>query len=550
MQFVIVSKEQPLDFVAVEHNGQSVQFATVDFKTANRSILFEELYGHINQFTLTLPPQVQDELFALYVSIDSTFQSVFNPTELYTELQRTVKKFYSHLKYDQFSNWVWFKSDIQYPASLLDVMPIEDINNEEKQKLTYLRKDYVELVILSLIYRYMIPVWGEFTARQRKESGSTYKESDAFGLIRDSWVATVKPLERLRIYVQCIANKHPDSDSGILNGTGTENLPDWLLALAVLRRLVCDKLSSTDQRDNIIAKIWTFLDKSTMRSLERRFDGMISDKKAPSGDDASDRTSNLEQYKIKQSFPDGDIVLLNVYTENMESMARKCDPTVDLDKVHECLRCIDELDFIVEPHHRTLAQWIIAPAIPPKAFDNLSYPSMKRVIACTQAVLWQWGMYDLATLATALPIDAELAMYGDIDKRINPTKLDQLVELYPFYYRVNKAITDTPEQIARKNNPAIVAIEGIVEELVQRQWETKAPMALQKLSSTQGRVKRFRVPANIRDLLTDLAIAVAARRRNLADNPVVLEFWIQRAREQFADLYREAAFYQANKKIP
>lgn len=552
MHFVPVNPASPLDGVVIQHGKETLQFRTQDFKTANRQATFEEVYGHLNRFTAALSKELQGTLFDIYKKIDFTYQSIFNPSSLHRDLTNLVAEFYSHLNYEQFHNWVHFKSNILYPSSLLTEMPIEDINNEEKLKLTYLKKDYMELIVLSLIFRYMLPVWGEFTATQRKESGSTYKEEDAFALIAKSWVASAAPLIRLRVYVECITSKHPDSDSALLHGTGSESLPDWLLAMAILRRLVCDKLSSDDQRDNIIAKIWTFIDGSTMSSLDRQFDGMISSKKPKEGGNEQDKTSSLEQYKIKQSFSDGKIVLLNVFAENMESMAREIEPTLDLNKLYICKEALEQFDYFTEPHHKKLVQWVTASVIQPRAFDNLNYQTLKSLVACTQAVLWDWGFYDLAVLVSAspVPLNAETTLFGDIDKNYNAKKMEELIRIFPFYIRTIKTASDTPESLARKNNPAKIAIDGIVDDIIARQWENRAPHALQELSSCNGSTKRFRVPSNLRDQLVDLVLRINHnQKQRLANRGNTIEMWRDKAHVLFKDLLKEAANYKANKSV-
>jgi hypothetical protein len=201
-----------------------------------------------------------------------------------------------------------------------------------------------------------------------------------------------------------------------------------------------------------------------------------------------------------------------VYTENIENMARYIDPTIDLAKLHQCLSAIAEQEMMgITDMHRLLCQWTCASAISARAIDNLQKASILRVIACTQALLWHWGMYDLALVVSATPVNGDMSMGTDVDRRISPDKIQKMIDLYPYYYLHEKAPNDTVEKLARKNNVGLKAIDIAVGTMVSHQWETAAPKALQLLSYTKGKFKKFRVPPNIKELLADLIIKTETR---------------------------------------
>jgi hypothetical protein len=299
MQIVPVISERMLESVEVEHNGQRVQFDTTVYSTSQRalkasSVNFDEMFGYFNQYVAQLPMQQQEELFNCYVEIKQHFDSIFDITRLTNQITRCVGRIYSIITPNELRNWVLIKSGIQYPADLQLELTAEEARKEDRVKMTYLRHDYQDLVVLGLAVRPMAPIWGEYISLQGGETGNTHKENAAMRTLRESWVMHTPAMARLRVYLECINKMTPNSDSAILDSLATVETPDWLLSLAIVRRLVCVGLSSTDRNSSIIAKIFNFIKSSTLRSMDRRFSGLINDKKATGNQDEADKTSTLE----------------------------------------------------------------------------------------------------------------------------------------------------------------------------------------------------------------------------------------------------------------
>jgi hypothetical protein len=510
MQILETTNGRPLDTVIVEHQGETVTFDTTVYSKTTK-IDFKEIFGFLNAYWAQLPMDRQDGIFRAYVLAMAHFESIFDNGKLGQHLMDVAATIYNLMPPEELRNWVIIKSGIQYPTDLKLELPAEDLHNEEKVKMTYLRHDYIDLVIMSLALRPMIPIWGEYINRQGVTTGNTYKELSAVRMLRKTWIMVSEPMQRLRIYLECTCKRQDKSDSAVLDGLGTAEMPDWLMGLAVVRRLVCVELSSLDRADSIIAKIFNFINNSTLRSMDRRFDGLVNDKKSSGSTEEGDNTSMLEGYKIKQPFCDGDLVTVNVYTENIEGMAQFIDPSIDLAKLHMCLDTIQSHEGMnVEDHHRVLCQWTAAVAISAKSIDNLDKASILRVMACVQATLWHWGFYDLAIMVTATPID-NLTMGADIERRVSPPKIQRLISIFKHFYPHNKSANDTLEKLARTNNVGLEAVEIATRSMLGRQWQSNAPKPLHALGYTQGKYRKFHIPANTRDLLADLIIKVATR---------------------------------------
>ncbi|MNL27113.1 hypothetical protein D3C87_1486810 [compost metagenome] len=215
--------------------------------------------------------------------------------------------------------------------------------------------------------------------------------------------------------------------------------------------------------------------------------------------------SSAENYKIKQEVSNGDIVMLSVYTENFQAMARKVDPTVPLELVDGFVGIVTQMTGMrIEQHHMTLCQWVMSKSLSARAIPSLSKPALLRTMGVTQALLWHWGFKELSALMSAQPVifDEEYAMgTGDYRARVSREHVAALMERCPYSQRQGGK-----QQSDRQNNVAIRAINLLVAEMSKSYWSLNLPREL------LPEVQRFIVngdmivPAEIKNQLARLIL--------------------------------------------
>lgn len=514
-----VEDNDSMNAVWVCHGDERLSFNTSVYNRATKASP-KEIFKHINEYWGRLSEARQSEIFDTYRKIHNTLETVMDNHALIRRLMDLVKAFYQLQPLSEIRQYVDFYSDIKVPGSLRTEYDPDDIHER-----TYLRNDYMGLVVLAVALRPMVPIWGEFIRKAGVESGTTYKEYMAMRILQKSHLINSEPMERLYIYVESSVPSDTTSLSAVLNGLGSAEMPSWLLSLAVVRRLAVGEVSAADDRSSIITNIYNFVFTNTLNSLDRKFKGKVIEKHRTMSTSETDKASRVEAYKVKQVVSDGDIVVLGVYTQQVQDMAATIDPSIDARRVKQCCEFIGRLSQLhIQDHHITIAQWVVAPAISPRGVPHLNKPALLRVLGVVQAILWHWGFADLAVILTATPAsrddDGLMTMEGR--SRIPKELVERLMQLYPYYQPPGgKPTKENIEQRQRQGNPAIQAIEALSKSVSFADWESNAPTELLKDCTMIGATRRFVAPPNLRAQLAELIVRIATRDEWLTNESVL-----------------------------
>ena len=164
--------------VKLTHGDESINFSASCFGRGN----FDQGYGvfdHLNKYWETFSKEEQAHIFSIYRDITMLFSAVISRTELTIELNKKVVELVDFHDFDRAYQWVLFESDIAVPMNF-DPEYVHSVDRQGSREQTYIRSDYTKLIALALVLRILVPIWGEFIARTRQESGTTFKEYYAF----------------------------------------------------------------------------------------------------------------------------------------------------------------------------------------------------------------------------------------------------------------------------------------------------------------------------------------------------------------------------------
>ena len=508
---VAVYSDKGIRDIAVSHKGEKLIWDAKTYIKTNQSVVKVDgektdlIFKEINGYWKTLSADRQQAIWECYKDIHEILITHFDALAILQKLQIKVKALYDLMPLDELRHWVQYYGDVRIPSNLTEQY---DPTGPYLRERTYLRSDYHDLVVLSVACRPMVPVWGEYITRTKSERGTAHKETAAIKLLFKSELASCEPMERLRTYIESSVEHSPQKGPGfaaILRGLGTSELPGWLLASTIVRRIAIVPVSALDDNSSIIANVNNYVSHA-LRSIDRRFGGHVSEKKIAADERGEDPNVSLaEMYKVKQDIPDGDKVVLNVYTENPIEMAIAVDSEVDLSKVEICLEQLGKLEkFPISDHQIVLVQWVMASCLPCRGIQLLDKPSLLRTLCVTQALLWDWQFFDLATLATAEEKVAEPDMMistQDYRSRIPKELMDRLIELFPYQYKARGK-----NQSVRQTNVASRAVDAYCDLITSNDWIPHAPEALLALSSKEPSQRTMPVPPDIRSQVAMLLI--------------------------------------------
>ena len=272
--------------IEVSHKGSSLFFVGSSF---NRKPFEEnDPFNVLNRFIQHIPENIQDRLFTIYVNIKRSLEDIWNKNDLINSLQNNVKELYDYFNFDQIREWVALNinlPELEMNFSSEYKTSMDDVGSRDQ---TYLRSDYVDLVTLSLLLRFMIPIWNEFIDRTKKEYGVNFKEYYAFRLLRNSNLYNNRAMEKLRVYISFPMKNNFNDTHMVLSGISTEDIPTWMLSLVVIRRLVVGKLENNDPSIHLITYIYKYVLRKS-QSSKSTGSNVVKDKKIRKNEDDDEK---------------------------------------------------------------------------------------------------------------------------------------------------------------------------------------------------------------------------------------------------------------------
>ncbi len=505
-------RHQPFTSVVMKNEDRELHW-DLSFYNNPSNITTERIFEFINGYFKTLPNDRQRNIFDIYIDIKQAIDEYIDANMLHARLTSLVKSLYELIPFDEVQYWTNKHGDIRVPPTIkreYEELEISNRSQETKnyEKQTYLHGDYLRLVNLAIILKPMIPVWSEYALKlgSMADAGQN-KEYDAMAILSRSHIIRSDTMQQLRQFVE---SSIPSAKrmSAILAGLGSSEIPDWLMSIAIVRKLVIIELSSADANSNIIGVIYRHVNNS-FKSTDRKFSGNVRDKVKPSASEDEENKSFVESYKIKQEISDGDLAVLSIYTENVLGMAQRIEPNIPKDMVESCLEVVmrpDNIFNVPTDSQLNLLRWVMSPAITPPGISNVNRAALMRCVAATQSILWYWGYYDLALILTGVETRDNLGLLsGGIESRARIPKeyVDQFLIYYPHFSDKGARTRD------RQTNVACQAIDTMANDFIKCDWIVKAPQELTNLVETVDGSNTMTVPTDIKVQLSKLILQLA-----------------------------------------
>ena len=504
--------------VAISHNGQTLNW---DISPYSRSRSDQggatptSMFDEINAYLAQLSAEKQYRMFELYRAIREELNKGYGTRALSTMLQGRAKQLYELAPFEEVDYWVRHGSGLRVPPSFKTQHGPDDPRDKIYLDQTYLYTDYQQLITLTVAERLMVPIWGEFLKAAKLLSGNTSKEQAGLKLLFYTNLISSPPMLRLRDYIGARVDVHlkdGPSAAAVMGGMGSSEMPEYLQAITVVRRLSVCAVVSPDDNNNLVTNVHQFV-KNNLSGVDKkvgsRFNGTITDKEKSAGsrqDESND--SLLELHKIKTEISDGDAQKISVYPQFVQNLINHIDPTIPAEYVDQCMEHIRALDGLsIQEHQSRLMQWVASGPIPVEGADLMSRPSERTTMAVVQAALWHWGYHALAVMVTATPVvQAEGVLLGGTEIRGRmPKEIEkQLLRDFPHHRQPRQSNAPT-----KYYNPAVKAIEAFCALAVRNEWQLHAPVELKMLATQPEYFLRYEITADkIRVDLANLLLKI------------------------------------------
>ena len=467
-----------------------------------------DIFEQINAFWQTLPAEQQDKIFDVYNRTLNVLRTCWINNDLGGLLTPLINELVNLHDMEKIRYWMDYQSNLQLPMRL-DEKFVEQQQSSYTRDKTYLKEDYKQLVMLSIAIRPMIPIWGEFLYKTEDDSGTQWKEYYAYLLLEQTSLMKTEPMIKLLTYVDRNVGGDKANPVSVLNGgISTDDFPDWVTGLVVVRRLGFGDIRGVNPNIHLVTQISGFIN-TIMGGQESRFKsaGMIKPKiiEGQGSSDSESNLSKLEGVKVKEAVPSGNIVPIDVFTDDIKKVAKRICPSLDMALLRASAESVKQLyNEEINPIQRSLVLLLCSREISTKGGMYLDHIKLIKLIAIAQAVFWHNGFHDLALLVSAISKGRVGISNLEGRARIPPAQMDRLNVLYPHPRRPPGKKSD------KGKNPAVIAIELMEVEFSSYQWRPTIPKEwLDQLQNQNNQT--YYVPYEIKIKLAEFAIALASK---------------------------------------
>lgn len=429
----------------------------------------DKVFAPLNEYLASLPPPHQSAIFNIYAQAHAVFDQQLSFDENTRALKPIVENLLACLDFDRLAEWTMRYGNIAYNADIREVY-----TGEHPRPLTYLKDEYNELVVLSLMLKAVVPIWALYLAGYSDSRGKDYRDTSAFELVTDSMIMTLPAMERLREYCEASAERNSKQFApAICQRLGSDEIPRMFLASAAVRRLAVGDIRNPDK--TLIKEVYKYLESTTTG-----YSKGVRDKRSTKGEN-DEPESVSERYRISSTIPDMAVEELEADLEHVDWFCTRLERNaipVDPNRVHELIgRMENNPQFAIADYHLSLAVIPLKDLISIKLIASASRMGVIRAVALAAATYEAQGPTPLCDFLTAgrTARDLEtLAGVGGIPIReLTEAHKEQVEALYPY--------KQTESSGRPRACPGLVLIQNIVEEVNQYSWgDTPVPISLRE----------------------------------------------------------------------
>lgn len=497
MQF----KKHALSTVEIEHDHNSVLFNVRTYsqtKYSSNSGVFDEINAYLRT---AVPEDRQTCINAVYQEVFAYLRSVREINDKSLDfLNKKAKEIYKYLDLKQLKNWLMNTYGVQVPPSAK-----QGLSDDLEAARTYQAPDYIDLVVFTVGSRMMLPIWGDLqgmittTARNAGKA----REYACLKTIVDTPLWQLPAVQRLLIYIRATIDSKGGSVSALIGGMGSDTLPDFLLAGAVVKRLVVAPLNVDIERGGLAKNVHGYI-----HSALKDFDVPGSKAKITSDSGGDSETgedfSSLEKLRLKDDQPIGNIEKFKAWLQmaGPVGLAKSIDPTIPIELLSECIENNAQLEYIdLSECQLTLAKWMVYFIMPTLAIDLFTRMEIsKGIMPALQALLVHWNFNELAVLITAERIRDLQALPAFTNTRITRQTLNLLLEAYP-----NQIIKSGANE--RQSNVGYQSIEAVANQFNGASWNLTVPATvISRNASMRPKVSGYPTPSDLSEQLALLTI--------------------------------------------
>lgn len=556
----VLSVSDKVSNVVIDHAGQElawdVKILERGNKNANRNkdpaaeeVAPADPFEQLNDFLKERSVQQQNELFEVYTHIHGILQphGHHDIQDLRRKIPGLLKRIFTIVPPDEVARWVHHTPTILFPANIRVFQTLKESAERGENfglskrpvDATYLEKDYWGLVVLVLICRMLVPIWGRFLGNIDSTVNNHYKEIYALRLATKTALVDTDGYKRLENYINIYLTPDKFKNSAMEGSVAKEDAPIQTMAILLVRRLAWVNISGRDPNFSLVGRVYSFIEQH-LEGADRQYNERVKPKipdSGMSGNDQENRASVSELIKIREPFSAGDLTLSEACARTPEMFIARLHPEMMEGywmemalKTVEPLRKNPPQQFQFTMLQNVLGVecrqrdglWELDPTqrekwdaiFPPRAIDEMNLIEDLNMMAVAVALLCYKGFYDVAALMTATPVkDSQGNSIGGSapPAALTDDNVKALAQHWPFAQRPSGKLRNDNPRTIKLPNVAGALIDNITFNLSNYQWLLNIPTPWIKMLPDHDGNRRYAVKPNFRNRFAELAISIATR---------------------------------------
>mgnify|MGYP000858972536 CR=1 FL=1 len=497
----------------ISYGGETLVFSTHYIGTVSKkTITSEDIYLPVNRYLRTCWKDYKDSLFAVYKRLHETMNNTSEYNVAYGRCQKEIIELFNILTYASLRSWVGDgTSDDNRSGLITPDNLVSDQYSETSSDTTFKQKEYRDLLVLSMVSRFMIPVWAHFINLYTEGMLEDFKESTVFNLLQPTWVHSCDIMMFVQNYIRVSIGATMNSNrkegkvdmrSINIGGISEHNLPMYLIAMTMLRRVGCMNLyGSGPANSNLVNVLYSYAISNLLTQLPQKLSGRIMQKRQldPSSDSQSRGSSIIDKCRIAQNVHVGTHVVHGYYAEEyIDKIARdlctlignckypevrKPDYTIVSRMLPRCIEIATECNLLITENvtdeatleaytqfdrfrRYIVGNWI-GNVLNHAEIRLLDAKAFANIAGLLTAVLIEMGHVDLAIILNSRPILTDESLNMDCSP-IDSRHCDAFIELYPYHEQFSEkeksrsSFLNKINNARRDKNQIVKAIEGLI----------------------------------------------------------------------------------------
>jgi hypothetical protein len=412
--------------------------------------IFAPLNDYLNQLDTT----VKDQLWIIFTDIQRVLNDAADiPTnEVNSLVYNAIYNIFYLIDYETFSEWCTDKGELNFAIGIKN-----ELNDMDSIETTYFSEDYIQIVILSVYIKLIMPIWGMYHTTQKIALGDEQALVAMLNVFKNDIIMNIPAIIRLQDYIVARRDKKVSSNDFVLMTTlSSDELVDYCLIITLWKSILLFDARSQTQ---LIKKVFNALDNVFRALCSRKYSPSEKHHSEGSSKTNSDDEEGIgDIYRVVSELPLAIPAAIASQIVNDKFINQVCKE-ISCKEYNDMYAYIDKLE--IRQSHLTICSKVCSSVLHILDIQYVNYLCMKRVIAVSACALIHWGYPSVADFITAIPQEINMNIISRNGFTVLPLRKDSIEDANKKFSHIGNI------------NSLLTLTESFTSELICSDWTFK-----------------------------------------------------------------------------